>query len=74
MPEVLYEEIVEVEERVVLHQDTCQLQLPTPLIQGNTGEKVCNKVYRPVCAWIAFIYDDPLPDNGYAFKDIDFIH
>ena len=41
MPEVLYEEVIEVEERVVLHQDSCQLQLPVPLVQGNTGEKVC---------------------------------
>ena len=40
MPEVLYEEVVEVEERVVLQQDTCQLNLPTPLIEGSTGEKV----------------------------------
>ena len=41
MPEVLYEEVVEVEERMVLHQDSCQLKLPTPLVQGNTGEEVC---------------------------------
>ena len=40
MPEVLYDEVVEVEERVVLHQEACQLLLPGPLIQGNTGEKV----------------------------------
>ena len=40
MPEMLYEEVVEVDERVVLYQDTCQLQLPLPLVQGNTGEKV----------------------------------
>ena len=40
MPEVLYEEVLEVEERVVLEQDGCQLQIPQPLIQGNTGEKV----------------------------------
>lgn len=40
MPEVLYEEVVEVEERVVLQQDTCQLNLPTPLLEGSTGEKV----------------------------------
>ncbi len=42
MPEVLYEEVVEVEERMVLHQDSCQLNLsdPVPPVQGNTGEKV----------------------------------
>ena len=40
MPEVLYEEVLEVEERVVLEQDGCQLQIQEPLIQGNTGEKV----------------------------------
>ena len=40
MPEVLYEEVVEVEERVVLEQPRCELQLPTPLVEGSTGEKV----------------------------------
>ena len=42
MPEVLYEEVVEVEERMVLQQDSCQLNLggSTPPVQGNTGEKV----------------------------------
>ena len=40
VPEVLYEEVVEVEERVVLAQDSCQLQLTTPTVTGTTGEKV----------------------------------
>ena len=40
MPEVLYEEVVEVRERVVLQQESCQLGLPTPLVQGSTGEMV----------------------------------
>lgn len=40
MPDLLYEEVIEVEERVVLHQESCQLQLPVPLVHGNTGEKV----------------------------------
>ena len=41
MPEVLYDEVVEVEERVVLHQEACQLGMSQPLLQGTTGEKVC---------------------------------
>ncbi len=40
MPEVLYEEVIEVDERVVLQQDSCQLELKSPLVQGSTGEKV----------------------------------
>ncbi len=40
MPEVLYEEVVEVEERVVLAQDNDQLSLPLPSLTGITGEKV----------------------------------
>lgn len=40
MPETLYEAVVEVEERVVLLQESCRLQLDTPIVTGNTGEKV----------------------------------
>ena len=40
MPETLYEAVVEVDERVVLEQELCQLQLNTPTVTGNTGEKV----------------------------------
>ena len=40
MPETLYEAVVEVEERVVLVQESCQLELDTPIVTGSTGEKV----------------------------------
>ena len=40
MPEVIYESIVEVEERVVLSQDNCQLNLKCDTVQGVTGEEV----------------------------------
>ena len=40
VPEVLYEEVVEVEERVVLARDSCQLKLEPPTVVGTTGEKV----------------------------------
>ena len=40
MPEVLYEDIVEVEERVVLYQRDCQLNLDSDRVQGTTGEQV----------------------------------
>lgn len=40
MPETLYEVVVEVEERVLLVQESCQLKLDTPIVTGNTGEKV----------------------------------
>ncbi|KAK1794456.1 hypothetical protein P4O66_011331 [Electrophorus voltai] len=40
MPEVLYEEVIEVDERVVLRQDGCQLPRMEPkrLVTGSTGE------------------------------------
>ena len=41
---MLYEEVVEVEERVILAQDGCQLQLTTPTLTGTTGEKVSNNL------------------------------
>ena len=52
MPEVLYEEVVEVEERVVLEQDSCQLGLPGPVTTGTTGEKVQyhSLTLTPLCA------------------------
>ena len=40
MPETLYEAVVEVDERVVLVQESCQLELDTPIVTGSTGEKV----------------------------------
>ncbi|XP_062900752.1 5-oxoprolinase [Mobula hypostoma] len=48
MPEVLYEEVIEVEERVVLQQAGCQLTKPDGLevFTGSTGERV--EVWRSV--------------------------
>ena len=40
MPEVLYEAVIEVEERVILHQKDCQLNLKGDIVQGKTGEQV----------------------------------
>lgn len=39
MPDVLYEAVVQVEERVVLHREDCQLDLSSHAV-GTTGEKV----------------------------------
>ena len=40
MPETLYDMVVEVEERVVLQQDLCQLNLDSALVIGRTKEQV----------------------------------
>ena len=40
MPQVLYEDIVEVEERVILYQKDSQLNCTTNTVQGKTGEQV----------------------------------
>ncbi|KAM4028675.1 5-oxoprolinase, partial [Anomaloglossus baeobatrachus] len=48
MPEVLYEEVIEVEERVVLHQEGCQL-LKGPSLKtfmGSTGDSL--DVWEPI--------------------------
>ena len=39
-PDVLYEEVIELEERVVLQQDRCCLATKCPVAMGTTGEKV----------------------------------
>ena len=51
VPDVLYECVVEVDERLVLQQDSCELNLDAHTLTGVTGEKVltsraemsCNK-------------------------------
>jgi len=40
MPELLYSEVTEVDERVVLKQKNCQLSRPCSLQTGVTGEEV----------------------------------
>ncbi|XP_073411157.1 5-oxoprolinase [Dendrobates tinctorius] len=48
MPEVLYEEVIEVEERVVLHQGDCQLPKHPSLktVIGSTGDTL--EVWEPI--------------------------
>ncbi|XP_055890721.1 5-oxoprolinase-like [Biomphalaria glabrata] len=45
-PENLYEDVIEVEERVVLHQMDCELDKHGDLVQGSTGEKLLR--WKPV--------------------------
>ena len=40
MPATLYEAVVEVDERVVLEQKSCQLLLNTSIVTSNAGESV----------------------------------
>ena len=42
-PEVLYDEVIEVRERVVLVQEKSEIELPDEsfLVTASTGEKVC---------------------------------
>lgn len=41
-PDVLYEEVIEVNERFVLQQEKCQIKKKCPVVIGTTGEKVRN--------------------------------
>ncbi|PRD28150.1 UNVERIFIED_CONTAM: 5-oxoprolinase [Trichonephila clavipes] len=45
-PENLYEEVIEVEERIVLHQNKCEIKRSTPVLIGTTGENI--KVWTPL--------------------------
>ncbi|CAE1235690.1 OPLAH [Acanthosepion pharaonis] len=45
-PEVLYEEVIEVDERLLLKQDKCELDLNCQVVTGKTGEKLHR--YQPV--------------------------
>ncbi len=48
-PDVLYEEVIEVEERLVLQQGRCQIKKQCPVLTGTTGEKVDPIVNIYVC-------------------------
>lgn len=39
-PEELYEAVVEVDERLILYRDDCQLNKSCPVVMGTTSEKV----------------------------------
>ena len=43
VPDVLYECVIEVDERVVLQQNSCQLHLDAPTLSGVTGEQVSDR-------------------------------
>ncbi|XP_060073815.1 5-oxoprolinase-like [Ylistrum balloti] len=45
-PDQLYEEVIEVEERVVFQQDRCEIKKACPIVTGTTGEKL--EVWRSV--------------------------
>ncbi|GIY74388.1 5-oxoprolinase [Caerostris darwini] len=45
-PDNLYEEIIEVEERIVLHNDKCEIRRPSPVLIGTTGENI--KIWTPL--------------------------
>ena len=38
-PDVLYDEVIEVEERVVLQQERCEIKQDCPVVTGTTNEK-----------------------------------
>ncbi|CAG2221215.1 OPLAH [Mytilus edulis] len=39
-PDQLYEDVIEIEERVVFHQDICEIKKQCPTVTGSTGEKL----------------------------------
>ena len=41
-PDQLYEEVIEVEGRLVLQQDSCEIKQKCPVVEGKTKEKVGN--------------------------------
>ena len=62
-PEVLYEEVIEVDERLLLKQDKCQLNLNCQIVTGTTGEKVYDITYNNeaphVFIYLIFIHNIP---------------
>lgn len=45
-PEILYEEVIEVEERIVIKQEKCELNTKSPVTVGITGEEI--EIWTPV--------------------------
>lgn len=51
MPDVIYERVIEVKERVCLVKEECQLNMEGPIATGTTGEKVItyvSKIFRTI--------------------------
>lgn len=40
IPDVIYEKVIEVQERVCLVREDCELGLKSPIVTGTSGEKV----------------------------------
>ena len=40
MPDVIYDRVIEVKERVCLVQENCQLNIQSSIVTGTTGEQV----------------------------------
>ena len=48
MPDLLYDSVVEVDERIVLQQDRCMLKKQCPLELSSTGEQVGFMVFPTI--------------------------
>jgi len=79
MPQVLYEEVVEVEERITLHKDECCLKRSCPVVRASTGEDVSSNRFLLVSsARHTIILDFVMPGNksvlGFPAFSIHFPH
>lgn len=54
MPDVLYEDVIEVEERVILQKENCLLPKKHPVEVASTGERV-RLVNVYVCSRVSYI-------------------
>ena len=65
LPEVLYEEVVEVDERVIPYQEHCKMNIEAPVLEGTTQEKVSSsffdKIVTSVAVWLHILFN-------YLFK------
>jgi len=52
-PAQLYDQVVEVHERLVLHQDNCQIRKQVPLVTGRTKEEVGT---QHCVVWLYYIF------------------
>ena len=68
MPENLYEAVVEVDERVVLEQESCELQLHTSIDTTSIDEKVRGGKRRRMKHWLTNMSQLELNACMYALR------
>ncbi|KAF7490065.1 5-oxoprolinase [Sarcoptes scabiei] len=71
-PFCLYEKVVEVDERIILYQEQCDLYRNVPIETASTGEKIA--ILKPICHDDVYRELKSIYDQGIRCLAIAFVH